>query len=373
MAKTNISFNDKNYSIDEASLSTASAALKSHLSTVMNGTGATISLDGTAYNIDDTKMYNARNVFATHLGTVAGSDYKVKVGGVEYGVDANKVAGAVTELETVLSNLTSGDGAGSSDVVSLEVKKITSNVFSGGTTYNNETFVILYVYTKPNCTANVTYGNLTKSVTGKDCFNGERQQVFFGTYGGVSDDVETPESGTLTISGDYAAFGMYTYYITDKDTALCSCITKVNSLGKIDYVGNYAFADCDNITTITIPETATSIGNSAFYKCDKLTDVIIPDTVTRIYPFAFHSCASLVDITIPESVTEIGQYAFYGSLTPNGTVRMKSVSPPQLDENTVFDISNMPTIIVPAGCAEIYKAKAYWSEYADYIVEEGVI
>lgn len=40
MSKTNIIFNDKNYSIDEAVLSTASTELKTHLSTVMNGTVA---------------------------------------------------------------------------------------------------------------------------------------------------------------------------------------------------------------------------------------------------------------------------------------------------------------------------------------------
>lgn len=83
MAKTNIVFNNKNYSIDDASLSTASAALASHLSTVMNGSGAVINLCGISYSIDSAKLSAATNAFVSHLGTVAGNGYKVVVGGGE--------------------------------------------------------------------------------------------------------------------------------------------------------------------------------------------------------------------------------------------------------------------------------------------------
>lgn len=105
MAKIDISFNNKNYSIDEASLSTATDALKSHLSTVMNGSGAAINLGGTAYNIDAVKLSAATNDFISHLRTIAGNGYKVVVNGTEYSIDSTKMAGAVAELHTVLSGL----------------------------------------------------------------------------------------------------------------------------------------------------------------------------------------------------------------------------------------------------------------------------
>lgn len=102
MAKTNIVFNNTNYTIDDSSLSAASATLRTHLSTVMNGTGAVINLGGTSYNIDSTKLSAATNAFVSHLGTVAGGGYKVMVGGVEYGVDSGKMTRAVAEIEAVL-------------------------------------------------------------------------------------------------------------------------------------------------------------------------------------------------------------------------------------------------------------------------------
>lgn len=111
MAKFNISFNGNSYSIDESALSSASTELQSHLSTIMNGTGATIKIDGTTYNVDATKLANARNTFVAHLGTVSGSGSKVVVNGTEYSVDSTKLNGAVADLQTVLSDLQSEGGS----------------------------------------------------------------------------------------------------------------------------------------------------------------------------------------------------------------------------------------------------------------------
>lgn len=105
MANINISFNNKNYNIDESALSTASSALKSHLSSVMNGTGATIQLGGTTYNIDSAKLSTTRNAFISHLGTISGSGHKVNVGGIEYGIDATKMAGVIADLHAVFGGL----------------------------------------------------------------------------------------------------------------------------------------------------------------------------------------------------------------------------------------------------------------------------
>ncbi|MBR2903314.1 MAG: leucine-rich repeat domain-containing protein, partial [Clostridia bacterium] len=56
---------------------------------------------------------------------------------------------------------------------------------------------------------------------------------------------------------------------------------------------SYAFAYCDNLTSVTIGDSVTSIGYSAFYDCDRLKSIIIPDSVTRIGDWAFSWCDSL--------------------------------------------------------------------------------
>ena len=50
----------------------------------------------------------------------------------------------------------------------------------------------------------------------------------------------------------------------------------------------------------------TSIGNRAFFNRDDLTSVSIPEGVTSIGEWAFAYCANSESITIPDNVTRIG-------------------------------------------------------------------
>ena len=76
-------------------------------------------------------------------------------------------------------------------------------------------------------------------------------------------------------------------------------------------IGDYAFENCRNLTSITIGNDVTSIGGYAFENCDDLISITIPDSVTSIGDHAFSGCTSLTSITIPDSVTSIGKRAFY--------------------------------------------------------------
>lgn len=71
------------------------------------------------------------------------------------------------------------------------------------------------------------------------------------------------------------------------------------------YAGN-VFGDCENFTSVTIPDTVTCIGKFAFRDCGELTSVEIPDSVTRIDFDAFYRCTSLTNVTLGSNVTEIG-------------------------------------------------------------------
>ena len=75
-------------------------------------------------------------------------------------------------------------------------------------------------------------------------------------------------------------------------------------------IGDYAFCDWTNLTSIAIPDTVTSIGEGAFANCTGLTSITIPDIVTSIGDYAFSWCTGLTNITIPNSVASFGSHAF---------------------------------------------------------------
>ena len=59
-----------------------------------------------------------------------------------------------------------------------------------------------------------------------------------------------------------------------------------------------------------IPNSVKSIGDSAFENCSDLTSIYIPDGVTSIGDRAFYGCEDLSSIHIPDSITSIGDEAF---------------------------------------------------------------
>lgn len=197
----------------------------------------------------------------------------------------------------------------------LEVEKITSDTYAGET-FPGEQFILLDIYPKTNGTVKVTYDNLTKTIT--DSTGVEKpnaQQVFFGTFNGISDSVATHASGKLTIEGDYYAFGCGTYKqyndVSDKIYFYyCSCITQVYDFGNINRIPTNAFIGCTNLALAKLPDSVRSIGAGAFKKCTSLTSITIPNGVTTIEGSTFDSCENLQSVVMPNSVTSIDELAF---------------------------------------------------------------
>ena len=94
--------------------------------------------------------------------------------------------------------------------------------------------------------------------------------------------------------------------------AACSSLTSITIPNSVTSISDRAFYYCSSLTSITIPNSVTSIGGSAFNSCSSLTNITIPNSVTCIDAYTFMRCSSLTSITIPNSVTSIGEHAFDG-------------------------------------------------------------
>ena len=135
-----------------------------------------------------------------------------------------------------------------------------------------------------------------------------------------------PEWFDFSMKAEAETQGIYTYTVSNGKTTITKCdasasgnIIIPSTLGGYSVTGiaAFAFEYCDNITSVTIPNTFTSIDNYAFSGCAGLKSVTIGKNVTSIGTGAFYNCISLISVTIPDGVTSIGKNALCncGSLT----------------------------------------------------------
>ena len=85
-------------------------------------------------------------------------------------------------------------------------------------------------------------------------------------------------------------------------------------------IGDYAFSDFTNVTSVSIPSTVTKIGTRAFYKNYGLKSVVLPDSVTSVGKNAFQNCTGLLSVTLSGSLSEIPAYCF------NQCTRLRTVT-----------------------------------------------
>ncbi|KNY25663.1 leucine-rich repeat protein [Pseudobacteroides cellulosolvens] len=163
---------------------------------------------------------------------------------------------------------------------------------------------------------------------------------------GIGDDAfsECKELTSITIPQGVTAI----HYGVFKD---CTKLKSVSMPESLIRIGVCAFSGCTGLTNISIPKGVTSIGLCAFEGCTGLTGIEIPDGVTFIDAYTFRNCSSLASIKLPESLKSIGSLAFSGchSLTdikiPEGVTSI---------ENGAFsDCPYLENITLPNGLKQI--------------------
>lgn len=78
----------------------------------------------------------------------------------------------------------------------------------------------------------------------------------------------------------------------------------------VTYIDDYAFYNCDGLTSLKFSDSVTSIGELSFFSCERLNNVIIPDSVIRIGNESFLSCLNLERIVLGSGVSFIGSNSF---------------------------------------------------------------
>lgn len=176
--------------------------------------------------------------------------------------------------------------------------------------------------------------------------------------------------------------------ITINAFARCNEMTEVTIPDTFEHIGPMAFINCGNLASVILPNNLTQIESNVFKNNTSLTSIDIPDTVTTIQSAAFLGCTSLTSITIPNGVEYISINLCAGctGLTDvtlgSGAIRIQNgafdsasnvesftvlaTTPPVVENITALPLaaiaSGKCTIYVPAESVETYKTTGTWAD-----------
>lgn len=141
--------------------------------------------------------------------------------------------------------------------------------------------------------------------------------------------------------------------------------TSMSFFSMADNVYRPVFYGCNNLSTLNIGNNVTSIPARAFWYCSGLTSVTIPDSVTSIGDAAFALCSGLTSVTIPNSVTSIGQSAFYGCSGLTAITSMGTIAPTLGNNDVFYDVPPSIPVYIPCGSSASYQSR--WNYFYNFI------
>ena len=118
----------------------------------------------------------------------------------------------------------------------------------------------------------------------------------------------TNPTGDLTIP--QTIDGLKVTRIGDHAFANCGQVTGITLPEGIVDIGDHAFTLCVGLEKVSMPDTVLSIGENTFVGCESLKNVSLSKNITSIEMWSFAGCRNLVSIIIPAGVESIGKYAF---------------------------------------------------------------
>ena len=217
-----------------------------------------------------------------------------------------------------------------------------------------------------------------------------------GTFGTtiVSNTYENGK-GIIKFNGNVTEVGYYAF-------AFCNALKSINIPDSVTSIGYNAFYECKALKNITIPDSITTIETQAFKECDSITsvnisnlsawckidfgsdwanpidnkkaglyvngklitDLTVPSDVSILKPFVFKGYIALTKVTIPNSVTSIGNYAFRTCTTLKSVTIGSGVT--SIGVSAFYNCSaltsvNIPNSVTSIGNSAFYKCKALTS------------
>ena len=164
-------------------------------------------------------------------------------------------------------------------------------------------------------------------------------------------------AGTVKAGTFYNCRTLTTLIISDNATldasftvrnAYASGTLETVKIGKGE-IGNSAFSNCTNLTTVELGDGVTSIGTSAFLKCKQLSSIAIGSGVISIGTSAFNGCTALANAEIKSGA--IGANAFQDCTSLANVTLGDGVT--SIGKNAFLRCAQIPSITIGSGVTSI--------------------
>lgn len=134
-------------------------------------------------------------------------------------------------------------------------------------------------------------------------------------------------------------------------------IREINLPKYLVRIRDNAFAGCNNLLNIKIPDTVTEISVKAFYDDVRLSYVAFGEgsALTKIEPYAFSGCSKLTRFELPASLTDVNGTAFFGTTSMAAFTVAKGSKTFTARDGVLMNIGEDAVICYPAGLYGEYK------------------
>ncbi len=168
--------------------------------------------------------------------------------------------------------------------------------------------------------------------------NGE---VVIIDYTGEAEELTIPatiDEFPVTEIGSYAFSG-------------CEELLSVTIPDTIDYLSEGMFSGCSSLRSVSLPHTIESIDNVAFFGCASLEEINLPTTITSIEIGAFYGCSSLSEITLPPDLSVLKDWVFYSCTGLESIILPNNLR--EIGTEAFADCTSLRRILIPSGAEDI--------------------
>lgn len=164
---------------------------------------------------------------------------------------------------------------------------------------------------------------------------------------------------------------------------------ELGDCNRLHSIGARAFAECGELTSVTLPDGLTSLGEGAFFGDRKLTAIKLPESLTHLPDMALTGASALAGdndllpeglesigtlalahnseaktVTLPASLANIGDYAFEGWSALDSIDATALHDIPELGEDVWLAVEQPNvTLTVPGELLEAYQEAPQWKEF----------